>query len=793
MHVLLINVYSLLYFLCVGLIFLSPQTIQIFALPPESEWESLTSIAFNACRSIVDESKQELFYIYEDDLHSKPSFGHFNQRLHEASIKTILISHHSYLTSAFNTDHGKNIIFFLKDMIELMSLIFYTLSYPKLSDVNGKNPINLKYDEIRKEYQSKGILPPYCVTVDGRSLWTPGEETCSKKLRLSSAELEPNSILSDRVFNATRGLYINKIWNSKNYLIFILKDFDGIYSHPTSTKLFNTGNSGTGNGLEKYTVDTDPVASLMFCFKFFWRFFRGMRSVICHSHGCERYNPFMEKLISTGGEANQNFFVFSWSDMHRKSVTTFYTSGESQNYKFIKSSSSSVWIESYEAMMSEFKRAVNCTLASPLTTYMVDQFESYGTDVGLKFDIDLQPFEYGLNLEGANYSRYDFSVSIDTRSLCFATPHSGFMPQGLVIFKSFSPLVWTLIVITIVCFWIILGTFHYLQCRVFYFFYSDAEVESYRNSSPLLTVYTYFMCGSPANLRLGHLSTGKALFVIFSFSAIIITNAFLGCMTTLLSKRVQYPEIDSLKALEESELLIQLTSDDVELEQEMLYQQNQSEALSARLVSNLYDYSYAEFMDFFMNYFNSSEDDESSADSNFIKNRIVEIKKNILSMAAMDAAMINVPFSSIREENVLMRYGFQVETEYHLMQECLITYPVMIPFLKNSFLFDKLNRIINQNLETGHTRRLIEKYDPNVIRFPSEGTDAEGAEPKPYDLNDLQSAFIALIIGLFASFLTFVGELLADLYPNSGVIKILKTLKVFCSRKLKMINVLPKL
>ncbi|CAH0383763.1 unnamed protein product [Bemisia tabaci] len=425
----------------------------------------------------------------------------------------------------------------------------------------------------------------------------------------------------------------------------------------------------------------------------------------------------MEKLISTELEANQNFFVFSWSDMHRKSISTFITSGSTHKYRFV-SSSSSTWAFTYAAILNDFERAVNCTLTYPYTEYMVDQFKSYGTDVGLKFDIDLQPFEYGLNVEGANYSKYDFSVSVDTRSLCFATPHSGFMSQGLVIFKSFSPLVWTLIVITIVCFWIILGIFHYLQCKVFYFFYPDAEVEFYRNSSSLLTVYAYFMCGSPANLRLGHLSTGKALFVIFSFSAIIITNAFLGCMTTLLSKRVQYPEIDSLKALEESELLIQIAFNDLELEQEMLYQQNQSKVLSAKLVSNLYEYSLAIFSeDFPLNYFIVSEDNESSADSNFIKNRIMEIGKNIFSMAAMDAAMISVPFFSSRKENVLIGHGLQVEIEYHLMQECLVTYPVMFPFLKNSFLYDKLNRIMYQHVETGLTRRMMENMMPGKWHF----------------------------------------------------------------------------
>ncbi|CAH0395513.1 unnamed protein product [Bemisia tabaci] len=590
------------------------QTIRILALPPESEWDPLNSIAFNACRSIVDESKQDLFYIYEDGLHSEPSFEHFNQQLHEASIKTILISHHSYLTNAVNTDHGKNIIFILKDVRELMSLILYTVSKSRILEENGENTTSVKYDKMRIEHQSKGILPLYCVTVDGRSFWSQGERTCSKQLRLSSAELEPDSILSDRVFNVTRGLYINKIWNSKNYLVFILKNFDPIHKHPAYTTLRETG-----NGTQKYPVSIDPVARLVFCFKFFWRFFKGLKSVICHSQGCERYDPFTEKLISTEGETDRYFIDFSWSDMHRKSVSIFFTDGKNHNSTVFESSSSNILVETYETVFNDLKRAVNCSLKYPsFTIYMGDQFNSYGTEAGLKFDIDLQPFDYGLSLEGNDYS----------------------------------------------------------------------------------------------------------------------------------SKRVLYPEIDSLKALEESDLHIQISFDDVSTEKEMFSQQNHSEVLGAKLVSDLYDYSVAEIGELFHNSF--SKEDESSADFNFTKNRIREIEKNIMSMVSMDAMMISVPFSSNHKENVrINHHAFHVDLEYHLMQECLITYPVMIPFLKYSFLYDKLNRIIYQNLETGHTRKMMERFDSNFMVYSFEGTDAEGGEPKPYNLNDLQSAFIGLIFGLF--------------------------------------------
>ncbi|CAH0383559.1 unnamed protein product [Bemisia tabaci] len=670
-----------------------------------------------------------------------------------------------------------------------MSLVLYTVTKPSLLEENAKNTKSLETESMRTENQSKGILPLYCVTMDGRALWTLGDITCSEELRLSSADLEPNSILSNRVFHATRGLYINKIWNSKNYLIFMLKKFDPIHRHPAYTALLRTG-----NGMKKYSVDLDPVARLVFCLKFFWRFFRGLKAVICHSHGCERYDPFTEKLISTEGGTDQNCFDFSWSDMHTKSVSTMFPDKDSHYLVSSLGSPTGAWINLLTDILNDFKRSVNCTLKiNHGYELFEDRFRPFDPEFGLKYDVDMQPFEFGLSLEGFNYSQYDFSVSVDTRSLCFATPHSSFMPQGLVIFESFSPPVWTLILITFISFCIILDGFHYLQCKVFYFLYSEAEIEYYRSSPSLLTVYAFFMCGSPANLRLGHLLTGKALFVIFSFSAFIITNAFLGCMTTLLSKRVLYPELDSLKALEESDLLIQTALYTADSGKEMFYQQNLSEMLSAKLVDNLYHYYWKAFEELALNDFGFYDGHVSSAHYNFTKNRIGAIEQNTLSMAAMDAVMVSVPFSSNRKENLCLKNAFQVEIEYHMMQECLITYPLMIPFLKNSFLYEKLNRIIYQNMETGHTKIISEGFDIDFREFSSEGTHAEDAEPKPYDLNDLQSAFIGLIVGLLVSFLFFIAEVFTNLYPNAIIIRNLWKLKISCWQKLRIDRVLSKL
>ena len=80
----------------------------------------------------------------------------------------------------------------------------------------------------------------------------------------------------------------------------------------------------------------------------------------------------------------------------------------------------------------------------------------------------------------------------------------------------------------------------------------------YDSSSSIHMIYAYFICGSPPRVMLGELFTGKILFSVFIFSALIISNVFLGGMTTLLTSKVQCPEIDTLQDLEDSDLFIQV-------------------------------------------------------------------------------------------------------------------------------------------------------------------------------------------------------------------------------------------
>lgn len=58
----------------------------------------------------------------------------------------------------------------------------------------------------------------------------------------------------------------------------------------------------------------------------------------------------------------------------------------------------------------------------------------------------------------------------------------------------------------------------------------------------------------------------------------------------------------------------------------------------------------------------------------------------------------------------------------------------------------------------------------------------DGAKPRAYSLDDLQSAFIGLIVGLFLSFLAFVGELSTDYFQNSVPVKFLRRVNILRPR-----------
>ncbi|CAH0383722.1 unnamed protein product [Bemisia tabaci] len=745
--------------------------------PQRYEWELLSSLAFHVSQKIVSITNVKLFYVVE--MKSYPRFTDFIHALHETSIQTISISNQSKIASLGVPDHGKNIIFTLDDVSEILDLIFYTISRAgrfEQEDKLIKTPMrNEKEDVYQKE-----VLPQYCIKVDGRFLWlkTAERKKCSREVSVTSRELDDASTLSDQVFNLTRGLFLSKIWNSKNHLIFLVKSF----GHITKRSTLNASRNVTLMKAESVS------GALFFCFKFFWRFFKGHKAVICHPNGCERYDPFTETLISfqEWEEADETFFDFSLRNMHKKPLRPVFDFSEHNGFMISSSPSWCNWYSFQATVVTHLASSVNGTIAN----YFSPGDIHVSSDEALKYGFDMIMYPSGTIVAESEYSKLDFTVGFDTSILCIVAPHSSYMSQGLVIFKSFSPVVWGFIFVTIVLFCYNQYIFHRLQHRLFHRLYTNSEIDYYRNASSLLMLYAYFICGSPPSLHLGRLFSGKILFVIYSFSALIISTVFLSGMTTLLSDKVRYPEIDSLKSLEESDLFIQSDGSGKSEITSLFNQLNQSETMKAKITDS-YDFYLRDVFIHdiagnkrIISSINGTSSDEKVFGAllkQFFGVRFEEMKENFRTMAEEDAFLVSLPYSATPKENLRRKlYYEEFWVEYHVIKECLITYPLIGASLKNSFYFELYNQLVAQYFETGHARRiLVEETSLNYMYIKgSEALTAENSEdPRPFNLNDLQSAFIGLVVGLFLSFLAFVGEILMDIFPHSAAVKFLMRLE----------------
>lgn len=746
-------------------------------------WEPFMTFASTVCFAVVNKSKESSLYIV--DLHSDSSSVHLAQRLHEASIQTILISHHSKLTSLTATGHRKNMIFILNDFDELLSLIFYTISRQESIESDCDLFPSRGHNTTGGEHCERSILPRYCIHLDEHNLWADKGKICDKVIGITSAELEDDSVLNDSFYNATRSLYTNKIWNSKNHLIFLLRNVRQNYrvSRPKHLEHMVKRDKFTNKAFD--SSETDTSSSFVFCFKFFWRLFKGQKAAICHLNDCEKYDPFTKTLTSHRGEDFETFFDFSWSSLHGKRMRV-YIDDYSSTVEILIHTGWHRWDWMATTLIDSFAKSLNGSTILQNDEIKVDQLDKYWAqlEAGLKYGVDLHVFQMGIRSEKNGYSIEDFSLALDSNYLCIATPHTGFMSQALVIFKSFTTTVWVLICTTIISFSLMLYVFQNSQCELFHRLYTKAEIEHFRNSSAILIAYAFFICGSPPSLRLGHLITGKMLFLIFSFSAVIISTAFLGSMTTLLDERVQFPEIDSVETLADSNLFIQ-TSGDPSSTKYFFDHQIIPEKLRGKIATTFLP--HVDALVFELLGINDSLIFDSNHMTNFSTEAGVDynevrdmISKNVQTVAKSDAFLVDLPFISVASKEAWLEQPLQEGWfEYHLMKECLMTFPITFSFLRDSFVFDKLNHFLAIHVEHGIIKKMLQD-NIYTIKTPSKVVRVESSEtePRAYSVNDLQSAFIGLILGLFASFLAFVGELSSEHFQNAKFKEFVKCLKM---------------
>ncbi|CAH0382869.1 unnamed protein product [Bemisia tabaci] len=407
---------------------------------------------------------------------------------------------------------------------------------------------------------------------------------------------------------------------------------------------------------------------------------------------------------------------------------------------------------------------------------------SFGLDyeVGQIFNMDILVVQIFATLEKVDPSRFDFSVGVEMESMCILTLHSKLMPQFLVPFKVFTFAVWSFILVIAAVFVLQQYVFLKAQGELFQDMYSETEIVQYSSSSSVYMIYAYFICGSPPRLLLGKLFTGKILFFVFIFSAFIISNIFLGGMTTLLTNTVQYPEIDTLKDLEDSDLFIQVPSG--ESAATYFAQLGMSENLTAKLFSDVEYNIYAEIQ---------TLNDSLVWETVFINPEMdlvsEEFAKNLRVFFENDAFLVYLPHSLKSETRVVTkRWPFRETIEFHVVEERLKTYPTIFSFLENSFFFPAFNKKIAQSLETGHFKSIFGRnnltYDAYYAAPPKDD------EPRPYTLNDLQLPFICLVAGLVLSFLVFSAEMMMEVFEKGVVFRQSRRFKNYLLTKMYILR-----
>lgn len=580
-------------------------------------------------------------------------------------------------------------------------------------------------------------------------------ETCDVTLRISHRDLKGESTLSDSVQEHTRCLFTISLWNSNNYVIFMI---------PVSKIKKNIS-------LSKMKKDN---RRLKFLFRFFWRFFKDIRTVICLDSICYKNDPFadsIQQIDTTLGD----YFTFA---PHLRGLLSVGFCMKAETYRldgnFIEPSIGVLW-----QTCLDLKELLRIDVGLTTCWKQSSDDTGYYRDAPLSWNLDMVIWDGSLSAR-EDFSIFDFSLPIQTCSYCYVTPRSSFVPESLLPFKSFSLQTWTCILTVILVLYFSLYAFHRSQWTLFGHFYDARERHAFEHASAAYYLYSFLVVGSPSQLLLGRFATGKILFLVVSFFILIIITVFQSEMTTLLSKQVRYPEIDTLEDLSRSNLYIQTT--DLEASSNFLQGNPSFESLKGKLTEGHFRYRelWLDYMkDLNVNISRSLDDTPDNMSSphdgylSRLPKRVFDVRSNLQSM--MDSDAFEMTFSNLGSKyrsTIVVEELFhkKLRGKFHLVKECVLTYPMVLQVQKNSYLSDFFIKRINAYVEMGVVSQLAQTTELSLSPLnPSDKNDDDDDDddvappPKAFTIQNLQSAFIGLIIGWILSCVVFGVEMVVDI------------------------------
>ncbi|CAH0393889.1 unnamed protein product [Bemisia tabaci] len=709
-------------------------------LPKDGAEEYLLSCALALCNKTTELSGKALFYVISvrDDF----QIHELIQNLHESMIETVVITHHSTLQDSIHGSATKNIIIFLNDLDEILSFILASSS--KFDGI-----VDLKPRKFEK-------LNHYCFQNDLFEFdLTAVNKTCDFSLHINQTELDGTIILGDPVVEHTKSLFSNSVWNSRNYITFFLPTLE------------------SGN---KFVASIKQNPRIKFLFEFFWRFFRGLRTVVCFGNTCFKYDPLIDLISQVDIISEDHYFTFV-PDLRGKLLNIAFVSKENMFHSGGEVSYVSNAVVKNAAF--EIAKKLNCEILvyGPSRDFFTDQApEDYFKNAQAN-DFHMLIFDESIS-PNQDFSMFDFSAAIQSFSYCFATPRSSFVPQSFLPFICFSPQTWFLVLMTILSLYGAFCAFHRSQWMLFQRLYSETEQHAFANTPVLFYLYSFLVVGSPPRLLLGRVFTGKLLFLIVSLFVLVIITVYQSQMTTLLAKQVRYPEIDTLEDLKDSNLMIQ--TPDLEVSLQLLQDYPFYDDIKTKLIEGPYHFQrilYQCAIEFWgtsilSNIININVSNETLDP---LKKRFKDLLSNFRSIVesnAIELAVSNLHYKyrgNIKVDDPLFLKKF---SDFHLVKECMLTYPMTLQVQENSFLSNYFLEQIQSYVEKG----LIPTFMQGTMDYVKGNNDMfiddvskRDSIADAFRIENLQPAFVSLIIGWILSGVVFAVELMVDISNETGM------------------------
>ncbi|CAH0392709.1 unnamed protein product [Bemisia tabaci] len=284
----------------------------------------------DVCKNAVRLSKQPSLYIVNANVQT--SVGPLIQSLHKNSFATTFCTHFSHIEELIRSDHPKNIVFFISNINKILNLILASSVKSARHIVNGYKDGNItdipplilyrnsSVENFDKADEARSIpsLPDYCIQIHPTLELIRTDTKCNYELSITQAELQHGSILSDPVHHATRDLSNNNIWNSKNHLIFVVSNSNiKNFSSFVDRKVLKSS-LGMKDMVSNGETHQKSRRGLQVLFQFIWRFFKGVKTVICLKANCFYYNPVLEQVAYYPISDAENRVDFQWDDWNGK-------------------------------------------------------------------------------------------------------------------------------------------------------------------------------------------------------------------------------------------------------------------------------------------------------------------------------------------------------------------------------------------------------------------------------------------------------------------------------------------